>query len=211
MEFDGFVETFTNEHSLFTNALKGVFLSLIVKGKLTPAALTQMEAEAYRVGKTYYERASNDIEHHAQAMMKDGSEKLVESIAGRRERVQNNIRLTVVEGIKSIMTAARAVSLGASMSSEQLSDLTNTVRAPDGRKWKAEKLVRTLVRDFSYQSMTDRDFDKIARSNAGSLVIKYDAPGEREYENAVVSLEEFAEIRSEVFHINASARVSANV
>lgn len=211
MEFNGFVETFTNEHALFTNALKGVFLASVYAGNMTPSGLSALESAAYSVGKTYFARASQQIDSYGQEMMMDGTEELVTAVTERQRKAIDSIRLSIVASIKEVTTSARALALGGSMSLKVVSQVGDRVKSPDGRTWQAAKLAQVIVRDFAYQAMTDRSVDEIVKSGGTSVKITYDVAFGREYENAVMTLEEFAELRPKVFHINASARVSASV
>lgn len=211
MEFNGFVDTFTNEHALFTNALKGVFLAAVYAGNMTPAGLSALESAAYSVGKTYYSRASYQIDSYAQDMMLDGTDALVESVTARQRKAVDSIRLSIIASIKEITTSARALALGGNMSTKVIAQVGDRVKSPDGRTWQAAKLAQVIVRDFAYQTATDRAVDGIVKAGGTNVTITYDLLVGREYENATVTLEEFAELRPKVFHINASARVSASV
>lgn len=211
MEFNGFVDTFTNEHALFTNALKGVFLAAVYAGNLTPSGLSALESAAYSVGKTYYGRASHQIDSYGQEMMLDGTDALVESVTERQRKATDSIRLSIIASIKEVTTSARALALGGNMSTKVIAQVGDRVKSPGGRTWQAAKLAQVIVRDFAYQTMIDRSVDEIVKTGGTSVTISYDVPTGREYENATMTLDEFAELRSKIFHVNASARVSASV
>lgn len=211
MEFDGFVDTFVNEYGLFTEALKGAFLSAVVSGDITPAKLKELELRAYKAAKTYYTRASRELESYTQELMlDDGSEQLEASLLQRKRDVLFGVRTTVLGSVKTVLDAARGKALGGSLRYD-ITKVPDYVKGPDGRTWAAEKLTRAMVRDFAYQSQTDKAIDEILLSGASKVAITYDVPGEREYENAVISTSELIELRPKIFHINASARVTANV
>lgn len=219
MVYEELAASLTAEYELFLFALAGRYQQIRAPGvAVTPMVVKQLQADAYRLGKTFVDAANLRVTDYLQAFMNGGSEELTAALAQRRMVARALIRGMVAENIHQITQLVKMGGMFVDMLKTMegglgllvqrqagVIEFKNTDTA--GRKWEAKKLMWVIVRDVGYQSWLDYQAD-------ANLMVGNDL---MEVDGTVFSLSgaegypSFNDIRGKVFHPNSKKTMVPHV
>lgn len=140
----------------------------------------------------------------------------VEELGGRADTRMEKVMREVGDIAKQVATKAnRELAIGGGNLADAMTGKTQAlgellqrrmarpkfeVKDTAGRSWEAKKLLRTVVRDFAYQTSIDADFAEAVRADVKTVHVS---------DGTTIELNEgWAQKRDEVFHINSKKEVS---
>jgi hypothetical protein len=212
MEYDALTQAVMNAYETFVYAVTGVYFSMQAPGaERSPRLVREFDHVANRLLHSFMQDA-------AEALSSFQSEG-VEAIVGDVFRVARSNVDTLHARLQGRHLAFQSMLKDATGAVGQLLQrklerpIFKTVDA-SGRTWDSSKLLRVMVRDYGYRATIERNLDRMpgdlavvtyadpAHANNGLVFSKSgDTPG----------YPSFAQIRSKIFHPNATAQVTEHV
>lgn len=213
--FDELANRVSGEYELFLVSLAGQYFALSGAGViLTPRAVSDF----YKAGKLFLNLAEGDATTYLAHFRDGASETLVDALNGRFEAFSDRLRWAVAQNVRTISDRMMSGHLDISkmlhdqhgaiglLVQQQMTKINFKLPDAAGRLWDAQALVRSVARDFAYQSHLDTQLDILTRTGHDKFqVIHPDA--DHPNNGRVFSASEFSEIRAEVFHPNSKATV----
>lgn len=208
MIYDDLTSRIGADYEALTFAFKGLYLAAVAPGaQVSPAAITRVQHEAHRLAHAFAERAKDEMTSYASEVGADAS---------RVAYALDAIKVTLAQNVKGMVRAMRTGQTGvASMVKGATGGMGQLVqqrigglefKAQDslGRKFPAETLVKTAVRQFAVQTSLDVVLAEAERLGKDAIsVVTPDGDAQR------VKLKDFPEQRARLFHPNT--RLEAHV
>jgi hypothetical protein len=209
-------------HGTLASQLTALWLRRRLAGTtLTPRALTQLRVQSHAAAIQFVRAA--DAQTVAQLAQLSGAALADARLTGRGVELVGRLRAIAFDETDQLVARARGAGLKGALSAPPAGALARLLVARDerinftahdsaGRRWPADRLVRFLARDFAYQAGIDAAAARLA--TVGDLAqVVYPNPA-HEHHGLLVSLSgatpahpSLAQVRSEIFHPNASARL----
>lgn len=214
MVFDDLATRLSAEYALFLFALTGRYQQMRAPGiEITPREIVKLNGKAHELANTFYLIAERDVSDYLQPMLEDASESARDGLIVRKKEVLSRLRAGLLENLHQVVKLART---GVGGVGSMLTGTTGAIgllvqrqagtiqfKATDaaGRKWDAEKLFKTLARDFAYQSWLDVQADQFIHTEHNLM----QTPNGRIFSLlGTDGYDSFEAVRSEIFHINSN-------
>lgn len=227
MDFEALTRAVLALYDAYLYGVTGVYFSMQTPGaQVSPRLLTEFETVTNRLKKTFVAQTRSEIDAFLSAPsmspdhepLKD-ARRAAEGLLDDIERIASANQRSLVDRLKGktqqfasiLKTATGGVGL---LLQRKLEKPEFKVADASGRLWKAQALMRTMVRDFGYQ--TDIEFE-LAQMGGDLAMVRYPDPSHKN-NGLVFSISgktdgypSFASIRSSIFHPNATAKVVSYV
>lgn len=214
MNYDRLASAVAAAHETYVADLRSLMFGLRMAGALTPESLLSVQRDTHRAMTDFLRAAdARSSDHLVEAF--DGQLTHSESVA-QRMILLRPLRVIAMGEIAQLHAKIRGSGMGGLIAESGSAFAKLAKRADErfdptamdsaGRTWQADKLVRFLARDFGYQSYLDGRVDSLQRQGHEQAQIVYLDPS-HENHRLVVALPLSDEIREQIFHPNATARL----
>lgn len=203
-QYDDFANRVTASYELFLMALRGAYLTIVTgnHGKLESGV--EFDKLAYKLAENFVVSAKREIVDSGYSVENPRIETavsfLIDAVVQNITQVRN--RLTngsVAEAYSGSLKGAMML-----LYRKQKEQIDFKLRDTANREWQAEKLFRTVLRDFSYQSYIDNVvYSGIAIGKKNFIARKSDGT------RIAFNSENFESIRKDVFHVNSNSVVES--
>ncbi len=220
MQFDTFGTALASSYEMFTQALTGRYLATVAPGvDKSPAAHTRLMTDGHKLVRDFMRAATSMTDRYLDDISY-GAPSYV--LLQREASFLNALNVIVTKNMTDMMRrykqtggGLKTLLMGSAGAIGQLLQARlerPTFDALDtaGRKWQAGTLVKTLARDFAYQSFIDNQAAILAEQ--GDLAQVAHPDHAHHYQNMIVSLSgastlypSLESVRDTVFHHNARA------
>jgi hypothetical protein len=183
MLYDDLARDVHAQYGLMLWALAGRYHQMRAPGAVvTPHALVGLRTDTTGIAQTFLSGAEREIEHYLASLLSDASDELASALVTSKKVLLAQVRAMVLENMRQINRMART---GAAGPADMLKGATGAVglliqskagqvvfKATDtsGRKWMAEALMRTIVRDFAYQAYVQTQLDQYAQTGLDTVM-----------------------------------------
>lgn len=221
MRYDTFAAAVVNDHAAFVSGLNGRYLAAVAPGAdKSPRQKIKLIQDGMRAALVFLQQA----ELRAHDFTDDVTAgRFVDTVEARKGAFIAALRLLATENVREVAKryAAGNLNLGSVLQGgagalggilqQRLAGDNLLATDSSGRRWKSPMLVKTMARDFAYQSTIDvQAIDLAATEDLASVVYpNVEHPGF----GLVVSFsgkgagEPFERVRDTIFHVNSSAEL----
>lgn len=224
MEYNRYTTSISAAYETFSASLAATYLRMKLDGasRISNAPILKMQVEAHQLMNTYLARAetlTNDYMGAGSA----GAPKDASRIS-RTTLLMQSLRVIAYNNAVSLVQKSRT-DIGSMLTTQggAMGELqrkaANTVeltsRDAAGRTWRSEVLVKTLARDFAYQTFIDGQVKALREQGATAAQVTYLDPT-HENHNLIVAITgpgtpgvpNLAAVRDTIFHVNSNASLS---
>ena len=204
-QYDDFANRLTASYELFLMALRGAYLTVLTSNYSKLEAGVEFDKLAYKLAENFVVAAKKEIiENGGVSSENPRIEPAVSFLVGSVLQNITQVRDQLTKG-----TVAEAFSGGLKgammlLYRKQKEQIDFKLRDTSNREWQAEKLFRTVLRDFAYQSYVDNIvFSAFALGKKNFIARKSDGT------RIAFTAENFESIRGTVFHVNSNTVVES--
>jgi hypothetical protein len=208
MIYDDLTHRIGADYEALIFAFKGIYLAAVAPGaQLSPAALKSAEREAHRLAHAFLTRAEDEMTSYASEQGADAS---------RVGYALDALKVTLAQNIKGVLRAMRVGQTGVAslvkgasggmgqLVQQKIGGVEFKAQDSLGRKFPAETIVKTTVRQFAVQTSVDAAVAEAVRLGHDAIqVVTPDGDAQR------VLLKDLPEQRGRLFHPNT--RLEAHV
>jgi hypothetical protein len=204
MIYDDLTNRVTADYEALLFALRGLYLAQVAPGAaVTPASISNLTREAHRLANAFVQRAEHDMLSYASEVGSDAS-RVGYALDALKVTLAQNIK-TLTRQIAAGQTGIASMLKGASGGMGQLVQQKVggiDFKASDslGRRFNAQTLVKTLIRQFAVQSAVDVVVQEAERLGSPWIFVKTPDGLARK-----VKVREFEAERARIFHPNTHA------
>jgi hypothetical protein len=204
MAYDDLTNRIGVDYEALLFALRGLYLAAVAPGAhVTAASLTQLQREAHKLAHAFIERTDAALIAYASEVGADGS-RIGSTLDMLRVALAQNIK-TVTRAIAGGQTGVAAMLKGATggmgqLVQQKIGGIEFKAQDSLGRKFPAQTLVKTTIRQFAVQASVDAVVGEAIRLNKDAIfVFTPDGYMQR------VALKELPSVRQRIFHPNTRA------
>lgn len=215
MTYDDLATRLTAEYDLFLLALTGRYQQMRAPGvEVTPHAITGLRIDGYSLGNTFRVIADIEIDSYLRPTLEAASEGLAAQLEERKRVLKAQILEAVIQNVKQVSKLAISGIGGIAgmmhdthggmgkLIQRSVSQVEYKVSDASNRKWNASVLMKTIVRDFGYQSFIDRQAEYYANAGSDMMQTSKGQVFSLSGANGTPSLDE---VRKSYFHPNSNS------
>jgi hypothetical protein len=222
MIYDDFGAQLKREYDLFLFALAGRYLSLMAPGaEVSPFMVRQLKEAGAALRETFLQlanqRVTDYVSTYASASAENRGKAFLNDLSGLTNQNVNSLTLKMKGAAKSALSSVQGAHGGIGLLLQRkLATPEFKVVMTSGRTFDAAPLVKSLARNFAYQTWIDHTLTEIG-ATSDLAQVQYADPAHAGFgqifsiSGNTAGYPSYDQIAAEVFHFNAQATIVSHV